>query len=82
MNSFIKSNVLLSSVIIFMFLFMIIILTKPAIIFNKDGTFRNFGIGYSKKTVIPIWLVTIILAIISYFFIILLIDNRSNLFFI
>jgi hypothetical protein len=67
MKQFIKSNLVLSSVVVFMFLFMIIILTKPPIIFNRDGTFRNFGIGYSKKTVTPIWLITIILAILSYF---------------
>ena len=67
MKQFIKSNLILSSIVIFMFLFMIIILFKPPIIFNKDGTFRNFGIGYSKKTVTPIWLITIILAILSYF---------------
>ena len=70
MNKLVKSNILLSSIIIFMFLFMIIILSKPSIIFNNDGTFRNFGIGYSKKTILPIWLITIILAIISYFAII------------
>ena len=70
MNKLIKSNILLSSVIIFMFLFMIIILSKPSVIFNHDGTFRNFGIGYSRKTILPIWLITIILAIVSYFAII------------
>ena len=67
MKRFIRSNIVLSSITIFMFLFMLIIVTKPPIIFNKDGTFRNFGLGYSKKTVTPIWLVTIILAITSYF---------------
>ena len=67
MNEFIKSNIVLSSILIFMFLFMIVIILKPSIIFNNDGTFRNFGIGYSKKTVTPIWLITIILAILSYF---------------
>ena len=73
MISFIKSNIILSSVLIFMFLFMIIIISKPSIIFNNDGTFRNFGIGYSKKTVTPIWLISIILAIISYFLVLLFI---------
>ena len=67
MNEFIKSNIVLSSIVIFMFLFMIVSISKPSIIFNNDGTFRNFGIGYSKKTVTPIWLITIILAILSYF---------------
>ena len=80
MIELIKSNNVLSSLVIFMFLFMIIILTKPAIIFNNDGTFRNFGIGYSKKTVTPIWLVSIILAIISYFIVLFIIYNPKTLF--
>jgi hypothetical protein len=80
MNEFIKSNIVLSSIVIFMFLFMIVIITKPSIIFNSDGTFRNFGIGYSKKTVTPIWLVTIILAIISYFAILFLLNRPKTLF--
>lgn len=80
MNEFIKSNIVLSSIVIFMFLFMIVIITKPSIIFNNDGTFRNFGIGYSKKTVTPIWLVTIILAIISYFAILFLLNRPKTLF--
>ena len=28
---------------------------------------REFGIGYKNKTVVPIWLATIILAFMSYF---------------
>lgn len=80
MNNFIKSNIVLSSIVIFTFLFMIIILTKPPIIFNKDGTFRNFGIGYSRKTVTPIWLITIVLAIISYLFILYYISNPQPIF--
>jgi hypothetical protein len=39
---------------------------KPKFMFNKDGTIKNFGLGYTKKTVLPIWLIAIILAIISY----------------
>lgn len=69
MKQFIKSNIVLTSIIIFLFLFMIIVITKPKIIYNKDGTFRNFGIGYTKKTVIPIWLIVIVLSILSYFFV-------------
>jgi hypothetical protein len=39
---------------------------KPAFAYNSDGTFRPFGIGYKQKTVISVWVVTIILAIFSY----------------
>ena len=40
---------------------------KPAFLYNKDGSLRTFGVGYSKKTVVPIWLLSIILAIGCYF---------------
>jgi hypothetical protein len=31
-----------------------------------DGSFREFGVGYKNKTVIPIWVVSIIIAILCY----------------
>ena len=39
---------------------------KPDFAYGKDGEFRQFGVGYKNKTVVPIWLVSIALAIISY----------------
>jgi hypothetical protein len=54
------------SVFIFLVIFSIIHFTKPALIYNTDGSFRDFGVGYRNKTVIPIWVVSIILAILSY----------------
>ncbi len=39
---------------------------KPRLLYDTDGSFRQFGVGYRHKTVIPIWLVSIILAIFSY----------------
>ena len=40
--------------------------TKPNVIFDKNGKLREFGIGYKNKTIIPLWLAVIILAIVSY----------------
>jgi len=54
------------AVFIFLILFGIINAFRPSIIYNKDLSFRRFGIGYKNKTVIPIWLLTIILAILVY----------------
>jgi len=34
--------------------------------YNEQGGFRQFGIGYKQKTVIPIWIAAIVLAILSY----------------
>jgi hypothetical protein len=39
---------------------------KPAFLYNKDGSVREFGIGYRNKTILPIWLLSLILGIISY----------------
>jgi hypothetical protein len=39
---------------------------KPSLVYNKDGGFRDFGVGFRDKTVISIWVVSIILAILSY----------------
>jgi hypothetical protein len=39
---------------------------KPACFYNKDGSIREFGIGYKNKTILPIWLLSIILGIVCY----------------
>ena len=66
---FVKNNIVLITIILFLFLFSLLIISKPAFIFNKDGSLKIFGLGYKNKTVLPIWLSAIILAIISYFII-------------
>ena len=64
---FIKNNITLFAMIIFIFLYLIIVYLKPSFIFEKNGNIRNFGIGTKKKTVIPLWFAAIILSIMSYF---------------
>jgi hypothetical protein len=59
-------NRLSVSIIIFIIIFSAIHYMKPALIYNEHGGFRQFGIGYKQKTVIPIWIVSIILAIMCY----------------
>lgn len=54
------------AILIFLILFSIIHLTKPTMLYNDDGSFRQFGVGYRHKTVIPIWGVSIVIAIFSY----------------
>jgi|UniRef100_A0A6C0ICS9 hypothetical protein len=60
------------SIAITLFLcFMILVhVTKPAFIYNEKGGFRPFGLGYRNYTVFPIWIVSIILAILSYFLVV------------
>jgi len=65
------------SILLFLFLFGIIQLMKPSFLYNSDGSIREFGIGYKNKTILPIWLLSIILGILCYL-IILFYNNHSK----
>ena len=43
-------------------------ITKPPFVFNRDGSFKKFGLGYTDRSVLPISFLVIIFAIISYLF--------------
>ena len=62
----------LVAVALFVLSFSLIMSFKPGFLFNKDGSIRNFGLGYKKKTVVPIWLVSIILGILAYYIVLYL----------
>jgi hypothetical protein len=42
-------------------------------------SFRRFGIGYKNKTVVPIWLFAIILAILIYVGVIYIFEYKTGL---
>ena len=66
---YIRENATLFSIVLFLIMFGAIQLIKPAFLYNKDGSIREFGVGYKNKTILPIWLLSIILGIISYLFV-------------
>jgi hypothetical protein len=59
-------NKLNISLTLFIILFSLIHYLQPPLVYDENGEFREFGVGYRHKTVIPIWLVAIIVAIFSY----------------
>ena len=65
-KTIIENNNIVSSIILFIILFTLIIIIKPKILFNDDNSLREFGIGFKNKTILPLWLVSILLGIISY----------------
>jgi hypothetical protein len=80
LRQFITININLVSIIVFLILFAIILLIKPSIMFDKNGKPREFGIGYKNKTILPLWLAVIILAIISYLAILCYINYKRFIF--
>ncbi len=69
LRNFIRNNVTLTAVLMFMILFSIIQLTKPGFMYNNDGSLREFGVGYRNKTILPVWLFSILLGILCYVFV-------------
>jgi hypothetical protein len=63
----IRHNKISMAILIYIILFGLINFLKPAFMYNSDGSLKEFGVGFRKKTIIPVWLISIFLAIIAYF---------------
>jgi len=66
---YVRQNITTISIAIFIFIFALLNYFKPGFLYKKDGSLREFGLGYKNKTVIPLWFLTIIIAIVSYLFV-------------
>ena len=62
----IRQNKVFSAIVLFLFLFAAIQFAQPAFLYNPDGSVRTFGVGFKKKTILPIWLLAILLGILCY----------------
>ena len=69
LKGFVQYHKLTVSIIIFFIIFFTLHQIKPSLIYEEDGSFRQFGVGYKHKTVIPIWFISIILSILTYTFV-------------
>jgi hypothetical protein len=65
-RNYIRENITIVSIILFVIIFGSIQLTKPGCFYNKDGSIREFGVGYRNKTILPIWLLSLLLGIVCY----------------
>lgn len=66
-SRFISEHLVMSSIVIFLFFYTVIVILKPHFLYNRDGSLRQFGVGYKNKTVIPAWLLAIVLGILCYY---------------
>ena len=63
---FINRNITFVSILVFLAVFIGVQYTQPGFLYNSDGSLRDFGLNSKHKTILPIWLITMFLAIISY----------------
>jgi len=68
LRNFIRNNVTFVAIVVFVVIFAFVQMLKPAFLYNSDGSVREFGVGYKNKTIMPIWLFSIFLGILSYLF--------------
>lgn len=66
LNIFTRQNAVSLTIVLYMFIYSIINYLKPNLIYTDTGLLRQFGLGLSKKTVIPLWVASISIAILSY----------------
>ena len=65
-KNYIREHMTLVSIILFIIIFGFIQIMKPSCFYNKDGSIREFGIGYKNKTILPIWLLSLVLGLVCY----------------
>ncbi len=76
-------NRLIAIILVYIVLYSLIVYIKPEIIYeNKSDSLREFGVGYKKTTILPLWLTSILLAIISYFIVLYFLHLKYNCIFI
>lgn len=61
------------AIMIFLVLFSTFHFIKPGFSYNSEGGYRPFGLGFRNKTVVPVWIVAILLSITSYLLVLYLI---------
>lgn len=65
-RTFIRNNITLVSIILFAIIFTVVQIMQPGFLYNRDGSVREFGVGYKNKTIMPVWLFSLLLGIMSY----------------
>ena len=60
-RSFIRKHTTSVAILIFIIVFYAIQCCAPSFLYKKDGSIRPFGLGYKSKTVLPIWLIAIVI---------------------
>jgi hypothetical protein len=74
-RQFVRNNSILVSIVLFLCVYGFIQIMRPAFLYNTDGSIRTFGVGYKNKTILPIWLLSIILGILCYIFVLYYLES-------
>ena len=68
-RNYIRNHPTVVAILLFLLIFISIHIAQPKFLYNTDGSIRQFGVGFRNKTILPIWLLSIILGILCYLFV-------------
>ena len=69
LQGFVRQHLVSTAIVVYLCVHGLILTYQPSFLYNADGSLREFGVGFRRKTVIPVWLLAIFCAILSYFFV-------------
>ena len=65
------------AIIIYLAIMFSLIYTKPAFLFNDDESIKPFGLGYQTKSVLSLPIISILVGILSYMFVLYYLNYSS-----
>ena len=74
-KAFVARHITFVAILLFLTLFAVINMMKPSFLYNKDGSLRTMGVGWSRRTVVPAWLVSLIVASLCYLAVMFYVSN-------
>jgi hypothetical protein len=72
----VRQNKIIVAILIYIVLFGLVNMLTPAFMYNLDGSLKEFGVGFRKKTIMPAWLISIFLAILAYFSVVYYVSSK------
>ena len=63
---FMKEHIISFAIVLYIIIYVVLNRMKPNFLYTNSGVLRPFGLNYKNKTILPIWLVSIFIAILSY----------------
>ena len=72
-------SLLIYSGLLYLVVISIVLILKPELMFSKDGSWKEFGLGRNKDkyTWMPFWLFAIMTAIVSYIIVLIIASNTG-----
>lgn len=68
------------AIIIYLAIMFSLIYTKPSFLFNDDESIKPFGLGYQTKSVLSLPIISILVGILSYMFVLYYLNYSSVIF--